>query len=125
MYYEVLDNVVSLDLGLSARVMDIDYTISDDSPQTNSDSVSATIPMVYGLIGGSPLPGLLISAEGYYMSYDGSTVSDFNAKIAYTTDYFIGFEGGYRTQTIELDDVDGTNANLDFKGPFLGAYLKF
>lgn len=123
LYYEVLDNVVSLDLGLSARIMDIDYTINDTS--NTADSVSATIPMVYGLIGGSPMPGLLISAEGYYMSYDGSTVSDFNAKIAYTTDYFIGFEGGYRTQTIELDDVDGTNANLDFKGPFIGAYLKF
>ena len=123
-YYEVLDNVVSLDLGLSARIMDIDYKINDAVNNT-ADSVSATIPMLYGLIGGSPMPGMLISAEGYYMTYDGSTVSDFNAKIAYTTDYFIGFEGGYRSQTIELDDVDSTNANLDFKGPFIGAYLKF
>ena len=123
LYWEVLDNVVSLDLGLSARVMDFDYAINDSSNTT--DSVSATIPMVYGLIGGSPIPGMLISAEGYYMSYDGSTASDFNAKIAYTSDYFIGFEGGYRSQTIELDDVDNTNANLDFKGPFIGAYLKF
>ena len=37
----------------------------------------------------------------------------------------VGFEAGYRTQTIELDDVDDTNANLDFKGPFIGAYVKF
>jgi hypothetical protein len=59
------------------------------------------------------------------MSYSGSTISDFTAKISYTTDFFVGFEAGYRTETIELDDVDDTDANLDFKGPFIGAYVKF
>ena len=123
-YYEVLDNVVSLDLGLNVRLLDITYKINDG---TNNDegSVSGTVPMVYGLIGGSPWPGVLLSAEANYMSYSGSTISDFNAKISYTTDFFVGVEAGYRTETIELDDVDDTNANLDFKGPFIGAYVKF
>lgn len=122
-YYEVLDNVVSLDLGLNVRVLDISYTIADGN--NTSGSVSGAVPMLYGLVGGSPWPGVLLSAEGNYMSISGSTISDFNFKIAYTTDFFVGFEAGYRTQTIELDDVDDTNANLDFKGPFIGAYLKF
>ena len=125
-YYEVLDNVVSLDLGLNVRLLDISYSISDNSgtPPSNG-SVSGAVPMVYGLIGGSPWPGVLLSAELNYMAYSGSTLSDFNAKISYTTDFFVGFEAGYRTQTIELDDVDDTNANLDFNGPFIGAYVKF
>ena len=59
------------------------------------------------------------------MSVSGSTISDFSAKIAYTTDFFLGIEAGYRTQKIELDDVDDTTADLTFKGPFIGAYLKF
>jgi len=127
LYYEVLDNVVSLDLGLNVRLLDISYSIADDNVPSNttSGSVSAPVPMLYGLIGGTPWPGVLISAEGSFISYSGSTFSDFNAKIAYTTDFFVGFEAGYRTQTIELDDVDDTTANLDFKGPFIGAYLKF
>jgi outer membrane protein len=123
-YYEVLDNVVSLDLGLNVRLLDIAYKIDDGSSNTDG-SVSAPVPMVYGLIGGSPWPGLMLSAEGSFISYSGNTLSDFTARISYTTDFFVGFEAGYRTQTIELDDVDDTNANLDFKGPFLGAYLKF
>jgi len=124
-YYEVLDNVVSLDLGLNIRLLDLTYQIVDDAGTNTSGSVSAPVPMLYALIGGSPWPGLLLSAEGNYMSISGSTISDFNAKISYTTDFFVGIEAGYRTQTIELDDVDDTNAKLDFKGPFIGAYLKF
>lgn len=124
LYWEVLDNVVSLDLGLNFRLLDISFKINDGTNTTNN-SVSAPVPMVYGLIGGSPWPGLILSAEANYMTLSGSTISDFTAKIAYTTNFFVGFEAGYRTQTIELDDVDDTNANLDFKGPFIGAYLKF
>ncbi len=125
LYYEVLDNVVSLDLGLNVRLLDISYSIVDEFANATSGSVSAPVPMLYGLVGATPWPGVLISAEGSFISYSGNTLSDFNAKIAYTTDFFVGFEAGYRTQTIELDDVDDTIANLDFKGPFIGAYLKF
>lgn len=124
-YYEILDNVVSLDLGLNIRLFDLTYMINDDLGTSTSGSVSAPVPMLYGLIGASPWPGLLISAEGNYMSVSGSTLSDFNAKIAYTTDFFVGIEAGYRAQSIELDDVDDTNAKIDFQGPFVGAYLKF
>jgi len=124
-YYEVLDNVVSLDLGLNIRLLDLRYQIADDFGTNTSGSVSAPVPMLYGLIGGSPWPGLLLSVEGNYLSISGSTLSDFSAKIAYTTSFLVGFEAGYRAQTLELDDVDDTNAKLDFKGPFIGAYLKF
>jgi outer membrane protein len=124
LYYEVLDNIVSLDLGLNVRLLDISFTINDGI-NTTSESVSAPVPMIYGMVGGSPWPGVLLSAEANYMTLSGSTISDFNAKISYTTDFFVGVEAGYRTQTIELDDVDDTDANLDFKGPFIGAYVKF
>jgi len=124
LYYEVLDNIVSLDLGLNVRLLDISFSINDGTSNT-SDSVSGTVPMIYGMVGGSPWPGVLLSAEANYMSYSGSTISDFTAKISYTTDFFVGFEAGYRTETIKLDDVDDTDANLDFKGPFIGAYVKF
>ena len=125
LYYEVLDNVVSLDLGLNVRLVDISYAVVDQFGNNTSGTVDGPVPMLYGLVGGSPWPGLLLSAEGNYMSISGSTISDFSAKIAYTTDFFLGIEAGYRTQKIELDDVDDTTADLTFKGPFIGAYLKF
>lgn len=123
LYYEVLDNVVSLDLGLNIRNLKIDYTINNGSSTT--DSMDETVPMLYVLVGGSPWPDLIISGELSYVAYSGSSISDFTAKVAYTTNFFVGFEAGYRQQKYEFDDVSSTDAKLDFDGVFAGAYLKF
>lgn len=123
-YWEVLDNVVSLDLGLTAKLLDFSYSVASTGVST-SDSLSATFPMVYGLVGASPIPGLFLGVEGNWIGYDGNNLTDFTAKVSYTTDFFLGIEGGYRSQTYELDDVDGYFGKLEFKGPFIGAYLKF
>jgi len=123
LYYEVLDNVVSLDLGLNIRNLKVDYTISNGSSTT--DSMDETVPMLYVMVGGSPIPDLVISGEMSYIAYSGSSISDITAKIAYTTSFFVGFEAGYRQQKYEFDDISDTDAKLDFDGVFAGAYLKF
>ncbi|HHJ35459.1 MAG TPA: TIGR04219 family outer membrane beta-barrel protein, partial [Gammaproteobacteria bacterium] len=124
LYYEILDNIVSLDIGLDIRNLKVDYNISSTGI-TTKDSVEQVIPMAYALVGGSPWPGLIISGEISYIGYSGNSISDITAKVAYTTDYFIGFEAGYRRQQYKLDDISNTNANLTFDGVFAGAYVKF
>ncbi len=129
-YYEILDNVVSLDIGLNIRSLKVDYTITGTDPIsglsiTTTDSMSETIPMLYALVGASPIPDLIISGELSYVSYSGSTISDFTAKIAYTTSFFVGVEAGYRKQQYTFDDVSSTDADLSFDGLFAGAYVKF
>lgn len=123
-YYEVLDNVVSLDLGLNIRNLSVDYNIASASV-SKADSFSGTFPMLYALVGASPWPDLIISGEMSYIALSGSSISDITAKIAYTTSAFIGVEAGYRRQNITLDDVSGNDADLTFDGIFAGAYLKF
>ena len=128
-YYEILDNVVSLDIGLNIRSLKVDYTITGTpaiGPSiTTTDSVSETIPMLYALVGASPIPDLIISGELSYIAYAGSTISDFTAKIAYTTSFLVGVEAGYRKQQYTFDDVSSTDADLSYDGVFAGAYLKF
>ncbi len=124
-YWEVLDNVVSLDLGLTAKLVDFSYVIADNNGNSTSDSLSGTIPMLYGLVGVSPIPGLYLGVEGNFIGYGDFEATDITAKIAYTTDFFLGIEGGYRSQSYKLDNADGYFGKLDFEGPFLGAYLKF
>jgi outer membrane protein len=124
-YWEVLDNVVSLDLGLTAKLIDFSYSVADNNGNTTSGSLSGTLPMLYGLVGISPIPGLYLGVEGNFIGYDGNDLTDITAKISYTTDFFLGIEGGYRSQSYTLDDVDGYFGKLEFEGPFLGAYLKF
>jgi outer membrane protein len=123
-YYEVLDNVVSLDIGLNIRKLDTDFSIISTGNST-TDSLSETVPMLYALVGGSPIPDLIISGEISYVAFSGSSVSDITAKIAYTTNFFVGFEAGYRSQKYEFDDVSGNDANLTIDGLFAGAYVKF
>ena len=128
LYYEVLDNIVSLDLGLNIRNLKVDYSITgtvSGATTTTTDSLDETVPMLYVLVGGSPWPDLIISGELSYVAYSGSSISDFTAKVAYTTNFFVGFEAGYRQQKYEFDDVSETDAKLDFDGVFAGAYLKF
>lgn len=125
LYWELLDNIVSFDFGLNARILNIDYSIRDDMGNSITDSASQTVPMLYAMVGASPWFGILLSAEAYYISAAGNELSDYSAKISYTTDFLVGFEAGYRSEKIVLDDVDNTVSNLTFKGPFLGAYLKF
>jgi outer membrane protein len=127
-YYEILDNVVSLDLGLDIRKIKVDYAITgtvSGTTTTTTDSVDETIPMLYAMVGATPWPDLTFSGELSYMSYDGSTVSDFIAKVSYTTSFLVGVEAGYRNQQYKLDNVSDTNADLSFEGVFAGAYLKF
>ena len=57
LYWELLDNVVSVDLGLNIRNLKVDYTINNGSNTT--DSIDETIPMLYVLVGGSPIPDLI------------------------------------------------------------------
>ena len=128
LYYEVLDNIVSLDLGLNIRNLKVDYSITgtvSGATTTTTDSLDETVPMLYVLVGGSPWPDLIISGELSYVAYSGSSISDFTAKVAYTTNFFVGFEAGYRQQKYEFDDVSEADAKLDFDGVFAGAYLKF
>ena len=124
LYWEILDNVVSIDLGLNIRNLKVDYTITSTGSST-TDSLDETVPMLYVLVGGSPWPDLILSGELSYIAYSGSSISDFTAKVAYTTNFFVGFEAGYRKQKYEFDDVSETDARLDFDGLFAGAYLKF
>lgn len=125
LYWELLDNVVSFDFGLNFKNIDGEATLIGDVTGTTNATFSQIIPMGYLMLGVSPMEGLLISAETSVVKYSGSTISDFTAKVSYTTSFLLGVEAGYRKQVYKLVDVDGVDADLNFSGPFLGAYLKF
>ncbi len=125
LYWEPLDNIVSFDFGLTLKKISGEATLISAALGSSSTTFSQVIPMGYLMLGVSPMPGLLISAETNVIQYSGSTISDFTAKVSYTTDYFLGIEAGYRKQVYKLDNVSGVFSDMRFSGPFLGAYLKF
>jgi len=126
LYYSFLDNWFHFDLGLTAKTFDGKVSVSDGTT-TETTNVDKTIPLLY-VAAGIELPfinNLFFGVEGNLLSVGDHTVSDITAKISYTTDYFIGFEAGVRTFTMELDNLNGNTSDMEFTGSFANLYIHF
>jgi len=127
LYYEVLDNWLNLDLGITVRQYD-GYLYAKDS-MNNSEKVDldVAIPLLYGKFQFDlPLSGLSLAVETNFVSYQDNRLMDYQAKVAYLFDSVLdlGVEAGYRKMSLKVDDND-TQADLDLKGPYVGAMLHF
>lgn len=124
-YYEILDNWVNIDLGISLRKFD--GKISANLLETdNSISVDDVIPMGYALFEAElPFTGWSAGAELNLTDFDDYKVSDYTLKVKYLFDAVLdlGFEGGYRSFSLTLDKSYG--ADLDLTGPYASFVLEF
>ncbi len=128
LYYELLDNWVNVDLGVTARQYD-GYLFAEDSTQSTREKVDLDtfIPLLYGKFQFDlPLTGLSLAIEANGLKYQDNELIDYNAKLAYLFDSVLdlGIEGGYRSLTLTVDD-DEIQADLKLDGPYLGAMLHF
>ena len=125
LYYELLDNIISLDLGLTGKMFDGKVEVTR-AGVTTSTKVDGTIPMVYAALGLSiPATGLSLVVEGSTLSVGDNSLSDVTTKISYESDYFLGVEAGVRAITLELDDLDSNYSNMKFSGMFANLFLHF
>ena len=126
LYYSPLDNVVNLDLGQNAKYIDSTARITGAVSGTEEADVSGWVPMAYlGVSADLPLTGLSVGAEGAFTSYDGSDFYDYSLRASYTSPWLLGVDIGYRKIKLDLDDFDGSFADVEFDGPYAGVYLHF
>jgi len=126
LYYALLDNWFHFDLGLTAKTFDGKVSVTDGTT-TETTNIDKTIPLLYAAAG-IELPfinNLFFGVEANVLSVGDHTIRDIMAKVSYTTDYFIGFEAGVRTFTIELDNLNGNSSNMEFTGSFANLYIHF
>ena len=125
-YYEVLDNAVSLDLGLAVSLLDgsIEVGNATDSASADFDEV---VPMLYAKVRADlPLTGLWVGAQAQGMSYDDNSLIEFEAQIGWESQVGLGIEAGYRAVQIELDTFDDVdNAAIDVSGPYAAINYHF
>ena len=118
-YYELLDNVVSLDLGLAVSLVEgrIDVVSSTLSASADFEEI---LPMVYAKARADlPLSGLWIGASGQGMAYDGNSITEFNAQIGWESDIGLGFEAGWRSVALDLEEFDQVStAEIEVSGPY-------
>jgi outer membrane protein len=131
-YYEFLDNdIVSLDLGMNAKYLDGDIrVVSSDGSQSSSQSFKGVVPMLYGAFQiGVPATRLSFFGDLSLLSVGDHTLRDYQAGVAYTLieNMAVDFNlrGGYRSFTLELEDLDDIYADWAFDGLFLGVEADF
>lgn len=120
LYWRLLDNWVNLDIGLTVRRFDGEFTIGSETLR-----IDDTIPMVYAAAQFDlPFSGLSVGGDIKVISVDNNSLTDTRIRALYEFG-IIGVEAGIRNTSIELDDVDNVTTNIDFDGLFIGAFLHF
>ncbi|MGS5800263.1 TIGR04219 family outer membrane beta-barrel protein, partial [Acinetobacter baumannii] len=126
LYYELLDNIVSVDAGLGATVINGDITAYTGKRV----DIDKTYPIAY-LSGEVKLPftGLSAKGEATYTNFDDAKITDalVEAKYKFADNLLIdlGLTAGYRILNIDLDDYDNNDLKFEFKGPYVGLEAHF
>lgn len=128
LYYEVLDNWVSLDIGLNFRQFDEGIIITSQSSGTAELDVDGVLPMIYAAVKFDlPISGLYISADASGISYKDSSIMDYKVNIGYESSIGLGIEGGLRTFDIDYEDEDDSDeqADLSINGAYASVFYHF
>ncbi|OOV88448.1 TIGR04219 family outer membrane beta-barrel protein [Oceanospirillum linum] len=132
-YYEILDGLgwLSADIGLTVRQFDGEISIKERSGSANeSVTLDVPVPLLYGKgqfdIPMAPFP-LAVGGMINYLSVGGATISDHRLYVAAAAPWVVevGGELGYRRFNMELDDVDGLDADLTASGWYASATVHF
>ena len=125
-YYEVLDNWVNLDLGLTARDLNGELVVREvgGAGQVSKTEVDAVLPMGYlAARFDLPMTGFSVGAEGNFVSYSGDSLHDFNAYGQFEI-AVLQLRAGYRQMSIDYED-DDDRLDVEIDGPFLSAGVVF
>lgn len=124
LYYELLDNWVNVDAGLTIRALDSQMEIVS-SAGTSLQEVQAVLPLVYGRAQFDlPFTGWSVGAEVNAISYAGDRVVDGMGYIQYEAIGVAHARAGYKTLDVSIED-SGQSIEGDISGAFVGIGLDF
>ncbi|WP_237059026.1 TIGR04219 family outer membrane beta-barrel protein [Microbulbifer sediminum] len=125
LYYEILDNWVNLDVGLTARQYKGEMQV-ESAIQSENIELAGVLPMAYGMARFDlPFTGWSVVTQGNVTGYNGDTLTDLTAKVRwdFAPGLDMALEGGYRSMTLELKELDQLQSDLEISGPYLGLNL--
>jgi len=131
LYYEVLDNdLISFDIGISGKQIDGEIRVTDENGSSSMQAFDGIIPMGYAkLVIGLPLTGLSLFAEGSGLAIDDDSFTDYQVGVSYSFAESLAIDmyihAGYRATTLDIEDLDDINADLEFDGAFIGVEFDF
>jgi len=123
-YYELLDNWINLDAGLTLRQYDGQATIRTATASATED-LDFTVPLLY-LDARIDLPftGFFVDSTLNTISAGDNSISDISVSLGYESSFGLGARLGIRTLDLEIDE-DDVEADLEFDGTYLNVFYHF
>ena len=129
-YYEILDNWVTLDLGVTARQLSGFFAARDISGLSDRVEVEQIIPMGYAHARFDlPFTGLAAGLRGNGIAVQDNNLLDLEAYLHLEIDLLplvdVGVQGGLRRMTLQIDDIDNWNSDATLDGAYIGLTAQF
>lgn len=123
-YYEILDNWVNIDAGLTIRAIESNLEVV--SQYGSKDLVvDAVLPMIYGKAQlDLPFSGWSLGAEVNGVSFDGDSITDGQGYVQYEKFGVAHARVGYRTIDVSVS-YSGQSIDGDISGAFVGVGVDF
>lgn len=129
LYYEILDNIVSADIGLGVANLDGTVKIRQALDQVNYD-ISSYRPIAYASVA-AKLPFTRWSAKGeaVYSNISDVKLTDLQAEVQYNfiqnLAVDVGAKVGYRYTDVNVNKEKDQDLSFQFKGPYFGLNMHF
>lgn len=129
LFYSPIDTWFTLDVGLTARYFGENTMISSSLLESDIE-LDQIIPMAYLGVGVElPLKGFHIDASINAVHYDGSQLTDASLFIGYqapvSQSVDIIAELGYRHFSVDIDDINDFDGDLQVKGAYFSIGVSF
>ena len=123
LYYEILDNFVSIDVGVTTRAFDGNHINAAGAATTLDDTVYMLYTAAEVII---PFAGLSVGMEiNKDIGLDDNVVNDVKIRLRYQIVAGVGLELGQRTVTMSLRERAPLTQDLEFDGTYIAATYTF
>lgn len=127
LYYEILDNWVNLDLGLSLIYFNGNVDLgSGTGAQFRNIDYDKVVPALYGkALFELPITDLSASVTANVGTFSSNSIVDFEMVAQYKIGLGFNIEAGYRQQTIDFENIAGSHTDSQSKGVFAALNFHF
>lgn len=124
LYYELLDNWINLDMGLTVRQYDGQASISSAGGNGVSD-LDFSLPLLYiDARIDLPFTGFFVDTTLNTISAGDSEVTETMVALGYESSFGLGGRFGMRTLDLAFDE-SSLNVDLEFEGAYLDVFYHF
>jgi outer membrane protein len=111
-------DTLNIDIGLNVRIFDLEATVKESATgDTETESATVPIPMVFVALQFRPIEAIAIEAEGRGISISGNKAYSLMGRLRWNAIGPFFLAGGYRYDKYDIDE-DGIVVDADFSGPF-------